>query len=136
MVAPFLSPTLCCRFMRSFSVAIVPDIFHTERLPRFRSNVSIEWNGENEAEDFIIRSGPPPIPSLHHSTFTCKLNYYVIFLFSVAVGCDNWQEWWTYDGISGECCERIYWFIFYFWWSVLVVVVVHNWVKRNLIRFW
>lgn len=29
---------------------------------------------------------------------TCSLSLATLFLFA---GCDNWQEWWTYDGISG-----------------------------------
>lgn len=30
-----------------------------------------------------------------------KLKFFKWYCF-VSAGCDNWQDWWTYDGISGE----------------------------------
>lgn len=46
--------------------------FSGERLPRFRFNVNAEWGAETRQKILLY---------VQPLTFTCKLNYYVIFLF-------------------------------------------------------
>lgn len=45
------------------------------------------------------------LSSNFHVNDNCRMKYFMswrLIMLFIAVGCDNWQEWWTYDGISGK----------------------------------